>query len=608
VLSNKTLVLLAAVLIALVAALRHAGPLLGAGADADTPGATLLPPSAEHPTAIRFETPGFSVALRRSSARWLLAPPAAGRADAGRVDLALDTVLRAAVRDRVTPRQREARGLGLGPFGLEAPRARIELEGEGWSAGVSVGNDTPDGTGVYAALDGRGDVVVVDRALLDLIPASLDDLRDRSVFAEPGREIESLEIRRPGAAPMRLESGEDGLWRFAEPYVCAVDAANVGTLLGALSGATVERFVRVPGTNDSPAEASAAFVANGLGPEDAALSLLVRVRGDAAPTAFTFGGADPGNAHAVVAGIPSEGTIFAVDRSVLDALLLPASVLRDRRPFPFAPREVLRVSFRSEDAPFEFARDDALAPWAIVAPSAQPASQAAVDAFLERLLALRDADAEPLPPAEAAPLDAVRVDLAAAPPSSQTLSAVLSRRPAAEKGAPPDLLVSIPARGIRHVVPGADLPPEALSPAAFAALRDPAILHLDSASLLSLSRRPATGAEQTVRRDAADGAWFCDAAGAAPDAAAADAAAAAVADLVAAETVALFTSDSAAYGLLPPRLELTVATRDEARPVVILQLGAARPDGSALLRVKGEDPVFAVSAETAAALAAPLAR
>ena len=41
---------------------------------------------------------------------------------------------------------------------------------------------------------------------------------------------------------------------------------------------------------------------------------------------------------------------------------------------------------------------------------------------------------------------------------------------------------------------------------------------------------------------------------------------------------------------------------------MILQLGAARPDGSVYLRVKGEDPVFAVSAETAAALSAPLAR
>ena len=606
-LSNKTLVVLAAVLIALLAALRHAGPLLRGGAEGDAPETTLLPASAERPSAARFEKGGVPVALRRTATRWVFAPPAAGRADPIRVDLALDAALLAPVRDRVTARQREARGLGPDAFGLDAPRARVELEWPDRKAGVSVGNDTPDGTGVYALVDGRSDVAVVDRALFDLVPASPDDLRDRAVFVEPGREIVSLEIRRPGAAALRLEEGPDGLWRFAAPYACAADAANAAALLRALSGAAAERFLRVPGTNDPPAEAEAAFAANGLGPEDASLSLLVGVRGEPAPTAFVFGGSDPADPHAVVAGIPSEGTVFAVDREVLDALQMPDSVLRDRRPFPFAPREVLSVSFRTGDGPFVFSRADPLSPWEIAAPSRQPASQEAADAFLDRLLALQDEGAEAVPAAEGEPLDSVRLDLAPAAPA-EPVSAVLSRRPAAEEGAPPDLLVSIPARGIRHVVPGAELPPEALSATAFAALRDPSVLRFEPGSLVSLSRRDASGAEQTVRRDATDGAWFCDAAGASPDAAAADAAAAAAADLVAAETVALSTPDSAAWGLLPPKLELTVATRDETRPVAILQLGASRPDGSVYLRVKGEDPVFAISAETAAALSAPLAR
>lgn len=606
-LSNKTLVILAAVLIALLAALRHAGPLLRGGAEGDAPETTLLPATGERPTAVRFERGGVPVALRRTASRWIFAPPAAGRADPIRVDLALDAALLAPVRDRVTARQREARGLGPGSFGLDAPRARIDLEWPDRRTSLSIGADTPDGTGVYAMVDGRSDVAVVDRALLDLLPDSHDDLRDRIVFAEPGREIETLEIRRPGAAALRLEADADGIWRISAPYVCAADAANSATLLRALSGAAAERFLRVPGTNDSPAEAEAAFAAAGLGPEDAALSLLVGVRGEPAPTAFVFGGPDPADPHAVVAGIPSEGTIFALDRAVLDALTMPVSVLRDRRPFPFAPREVLSVSFRTGDGPFAFGRTDPLAPWTIDAPSRQPASQEATGAFLGRLLSLRDEDAEPLPPAESAPLDSVRLDLTPAGPA-KPVSAILSRRPASEAGAPPDLLVSIPARGIRHVVRGAALPPEALSASAFAALRDPSVLRLAPESLVSLSLRDAAGAEQTVRRDAADGAWFCDAAGAAPDAKAADAVAAAVSGLVAAETAALSTSDSAAWGLLPPRFELTVATRDETRPVAILQLGAARPDGSVFLRVKGEDPVFAVSAETAAVLSAPLAR
>ena len=601
-LSNKTLVILAAVLLALLAALRHAGPLLGAGAGGDAPATTLLPASAARPTAARIEAPGLSVALRRPAARWGFAPPAAGRADSRRVDLALDTALHAAVRDVVTPRQREARALPLAAFGLEPPRARLELEGTGWREAVSIGADTPDGTGVYALVDGRGDVLVVDRALFDLLPAGVDDLRDRSAFAEPGIVPDALEIRRPGVPSLRLErAGETGLWRFVEPYACPVDAANFGKLLDALSGATVERFVRVPGTNDSPAEASAAFVANGLSAEDAVLSLLVRNPGEPAADDFTFGGPDPADEHGVFAGSPSEGTVFTVDRAVLDALLLPADLLRERRPFPFAPREVLSVSLRSGEGPFTLARADAAAPWGIAEPAPQPASQEAAGRFLDALLALRDATAEPIRPDEPAASDAIRLDLVLAPPA-EPVSARLSRRPAAEAGSPPDLLVEFPARGIRQVVPGDALPPEALSPAALAALRDPAVLRLDPESVVSLSRRVPDGEEAAWRRGA-DGAWFRDGGGAAPDSL--PSAIEALCALDASETVALFTPDSAAFGLLPPRFEIAAGTRDEARPVVILQFGSVRPDGSVLLRVKGEDAVFAVPAETAAALSAP---
>ena len=75
-------------------------------------------------------------------------------------------------------------------------------------------------------------------------------------------------------------------------------------------------------------------------------------------------------------------------------------------------------------------------------------------------------------------------------------------------------------------------------------------------------------------------------------------------NLQARAVAALAPSDSAAFGLLPPRAELAVNTTLPDRPVVILQLGAALPDGGAYLRVKGADAVFEVGPEEAAALAA----
>ena len=90
------------------------------------------------------------------------------------------------------------------------------------------------------------------------------------------------------------------------------------------------------------------------------------------------------------------------------------------------------------------------------------------------------------------------------------------------------------------------------------------------------------------------------------DRAAAEALSGLLTNLVSSGAATLFTPDSAAYGLLPPRLEIVASTTLTNRPVVILQLGSALPDGSAYLRVRGEDPVFTLPPDVASVLSAPL--
>ena len=62
----------------------------------------------------------------------------------------------------------------------------------------------------------------------------------------------------------------------------------------------------------------------------------------------------------------------------------------------------------------------------------------------------------------------------------------------------------------------------------------------------------------------------------------------------------------AEFGLAPPTSEWIVATRIAARPIIILHLGRRREDGSVYARVKGEDAVFILPADTADILDAPL--
>ena len=601
-LSRKTIVFLA-LLLALLLAAQWIGENRFAAADDDETAMTLVPPAPSRATAFSLRAGNLSVSLSRPASRWILDPPAAGRADSRRVDLALETVLRARVRDRVTERQRKGRGLTLADYGLAPSRARVGVSGTGWNAAVEFGHHTPGGDGVFALAEGSSDVLVVDRAVFDLLPRSLDDLRDRTLISNAGSAPSALEIRRPGVPAVRLACGTDGVWTLEKPFRSPLSPTVVTALLDTLRNAAVARFVWTPG---SPGTSSEALIAHGLSPDEAVLTLSVWRPGEASPDEFAFGEPDPSDVSRVFAATLADGSVCTVDRTVLEALRMPLDVLRDRRPFPYAPEELLSVSLLSGDGAFSLARTARDAPWEIARPSVQPADQDAVERFLDRLLSLLDESAEPLgDAAPAEPLDAIRIEFAPVPPATP-LSAWLSRRaPDGDNGAARPT-VTVPDAGVRHVLAPGAIPDGTLAAPLFASLRDPAVLALPPGALSSLTRRTPDGEEQAVRLGG-DGAWFSSKPPpVVADRAAAEALSGLLTNLVSSGAATLFTSDSAAYGLLPPRLEIVAATTLTNRPVVILQLGSALPDGSTYLRIRGEDPVFTLPPDAAATLSAPL--
>ena len=608
-LSSKTLAFLALLLALLLLGLRYADRHLAGTADASAPPLALLTADPGRIDELSISLGTFQVDLRRDRGGWLFVD-GSGRADAPRIDLFLDTLAHARVRDRISPRQRQARELPLSAFGLPEssardpatkPRAGVRATGPDGSLVFLFGSDTPSGDGVFALRSGDDAVYAVDRSMFDLLPTSTDDLRERMLFARPGREIAELEIRRRDAPTVRLARDGLGRWTLRAPYVCAVDSVAVSALLSALVETTADRFVWTPGRGASPARAEDARIAHGLSPDEAALSLSILHERESAPDAFDFAAPRPdAPSRVLLASAAGGGTVIVeVDRVVYDALRMSLDDLRDRRIAPFSPDEVLSVSLRSGDGPFSLARSDAAAPWAIEQPSRHPADAFAADAFLSRLLEVRDVRAEPWDPAAApAPLEAVRLELRTAG----------SDDPVECLFVPPEggeVAVLVPSAGIRRLVPAERVPPEVFSSSALAALRDRDVISAGS-PVLSLARAvPADPAPETVRLDAG-GSWVCERSDRVADPAAAEAAAALFTNLVATAAVALSPADSSAYGLLPPRVELSARVADPARPVVILQLGAALPDGSAYLRRKGDDAVFVVPPATAAALAAPL--
>ena len=549
-LSKKTVVFLAALLALLLVANRYAARMLDGRGAAGVPPATLLP--AAPWSAFAVSNAACAVrAERAADGRWNLAGADAAPAASAVVFLVLDTVSRARVLDRVTARQRETRGLVPADFGFEPPRASVRLERPGSAAVlVEFGAETPGGDGVFVRVDGSSDYYAVDRAALDALPSSADELRDRILFVPPGHEIASLSVRDRERGEIRLEAGAGGRWSLVEPFECPASPAAVEPLLRSLESCVAERFVPAREALDA-----------GLSPDETRFVLSLRVAGESADRTFAFGKADPAApAFVYVAALGSPGC-FTVDRTVADALLMPLDVLREHRILPYGREDLRSLSFESAAGVFELARDGdgPGGAWTIRRPTPQPADAAATAAFLDALLAMRDVAAEAEPPETPPPaLSTVRLVLDPFPPfEKREFSLVLEPSP---DGAGTNLVVSSPGRALRRFAPAADAPAAAFSSAALASLRDKTILALPTDA--------ASGLDPEL--------------------------AALLSDFRARAVAALFAPDSAVYGLLPPRAEKTVRTTLPDRPVIILQVGSELPDGGAYLRVKGADEVFEI--------------
>ena len=616
-LSNRTLIFLCALLALLLVALHVSNRRLESICP-DDPGRGLLSSDPDLVVRMRFETPGFTTEIFREGSLWRFAPPAMGRADATRVDLVLDTLSSVHIRDRITARQRANRHLEPAHFGLSEPRATVTISAAPGSRRETVlrfGDDTPAADGVFAQRDGTGDILVVERAALDLLPADMDSLREHTLFREPGAEISAIEIRRPGLPAIRLAVGESGAWSVTAPFSSPASAPTVAALLEYLEGATVQRFLWTPdGTGENSRAANGAEqarITHGLSADEAVLFLSVWHHNQSQPREFVFGKDDPTSPGSVLAASITDGFVCSVDRTLLDALFLPLDSLRERRIFPFVREELIGASFLTPRGPFALQRDDPGMEWTILRPAAQPADPAATAAFLDALLSLEDDNAEPMPPGSAMPLDAVRIDLTPGP-----FTGIAARHRTAERTfwvAPVGtnseaIAVCNPARNLRHILFGGKASALDFSDESFSSLRSARILALPPAAVETLTHtEPGTGRmTQSVERRS-DGAWFTrDPAPAYPASETADAIAGLVTNFIASGVATLFTADSAAYGLLQPRLEITIGTRLPERPVIILQVGNTLPDGSAFLRVKGSATVFTIPAEAARLLAAPL--
>ena len=313
--------------------------------DPDTPSEVIQSLSIEHGK--------LTVDCARRGGKWFIDRPLRARADEGEINRILN-VLEMLRRDEIiTAAERTNRGLSLRDYGLDPPRARFVLRSMISREELLVGVDAPLGESVYVKLrDGEG-IISTSRSVLDIIPGKMDSLRDRTVVYGEVARTHRLEIQRPGVGFIQLAQTGTG-WIIQQPTVARAERSRIVGMLESLYTLKVDRFVwdmpvEEKATTDPNADMGAQEELYDLVPDKAPARIGVWVARDRVGRELILGKQVADNEKLVYAKLRDVGSIYTIDKSILDVFSVTVNDLRDRQMFAIQADAVNYVCLEEGD-------------------------------------------------------------------------------------------------------------------------------------------------------------------------------------------------------------------------------------------------------------------
>jgi uncharacterized protein DUF4340 len=169
------------------------------------------------------------VALKKAEGKWQITEPKPYPADQEAVAGVLST-LSALSADRVV----EDRAADRKQYGLEEPAAEVDVG----TRQLMLGDDTPAGGDVYAAVAGDPRVFTVSSYTKTSLAKSLNDLRDKSLLTLNPDKVSRVELLKKGQ-DLEFDRTKDG-WQILKPAASPADATAVNDLVRSLTGAKMD--------------------------------------------------------------------------------------------------------------------------------------------------------------------------------------------------------------------------------------------------------------------------------------------------------------------------------------------------------------------------------
>ncbi|MFM8471378.1 MAG: DUF4340 domain-containing protein [Limisphaerales bacterium] len=164
-------------------------------------------------TCVEFTRSNATLRAERVAGQWRLTSPLAYPAN----DLALNALLD--VCSRLKPQLVIGSPQARSPadFGLAPPQATALFLQGGAPVELRIGSRTPVNNQLYVQVAGTTHIAVTDENLLELLPKSADDWRDRRLLSLAGVKFDRLRIRTGPRDLLLQRNATNQLWRITQP-------------------------------------------------------------------------------------------------------------------------------------------------------------------------------------------------------------------------------------------------------------------------------------------------------------------------------------------------------------------------------------------------------
>ena len=193
---------------------------------------------------------GETVRLQRNDSKWQITAPKSLPADADAVSSMLST-LSSLSSDRTI----EDKATSLEQYGLIQPAIELEITDKNKKTSkLLVGDDTPAGTAVYAAITGDPRVFALSSYKKSSLDKSTNDLRDKRLLTFDSDKVSSIELTAKKQTIVFGRSKDE--WQIVKPKPFRADRSQVEELLRTLRDAKMDL-----GASEDEKKAAAAFSA-----------------------------------------------------------------------------------------------------------------------------------------------------------------------------------------------------------------------------------------------------------------------------------------------------------------------------------------------------------